>query len=101
MTDMTEVTAEQFFQFLRDDPRDIMPELTAPDYSNWKTRNGGVVARTYPGWRNPGDARRYLVLSSALRATRATARDQADGSPGPAPAPAPALSAHIVRGSRE
>ncbi len=64
---LIEVSRDSFFEFLKRDPRDIMPSLTDPSYSNWETKGREVVGRTYPGWRNPGDEKKYLLIESAIK----------------------------------
>lgn len=64
---MREVTQDEFYAFIkargeRDDP---MPSVEQPHVTVWTNRRGNsvgrIVARSYPGWRNPRDPKRYEV----------------------------------------
>ena len=58
---MRSVTKEEFFKALSADPRDIMPHINSPEYSDWETKGRVLFGRTYPGWKNPGDPEQYLL----------------------------------------
>lgn len=79
---MIEVTKDQFFAALYADKRDIMPRNTDPTYTDWETPHRHQFGRTYPGWKNPGDPKRYLL-----------AQKPAAGVP---VAPAPGLSKRVA-----
>lgn len=61
---MREVTEAEFFELLKADSRDIMPTLSDPDFTTWETKQRQVWGWTTPGWKNPGDAKRYAVVRS-------------------------------------
>jgi len=57
-----QVTHEQFYAALYADQRDIMPTVeNSPSYSDWVVRGGGLWGRSFPGWKNPGDAKAYFI----------------------------------------
>lgn len=62
---MTIVSEERFFAALYADRRDIMPTChVSPDYTPWRTTDGTEIARTLPGWRNPGEPKVYMMRDS-------------------------------------
>lgn len=58
---MIEVTEKQFFAALFADQRDVMPSHNQPDHTDWLDKNARVFGRTFPGWKNPGDEKHYLL----------------------------------------
>jgi hypothetical protein len=65
---MALVTQGQFFAFLKQDPRDIMPRNIQPHETSWQTPQQTEVGRSYPGWKNPGDEEAWF-LTDAAKAT--------------------------------
>lgn len=66
--DMVIVSKEEFFEFLRVDPRDIMPRRLEPAFTGWETPNRVVLGRSLPGWRDHGDPRvprAYMLTEEA------------------------------------
>lgn len=63
---MKEVTQEQFFEFLKEDPRDIIPHHDHPYVTTWETPRRMVVGFSYPGWRNPGDPQKYMLMANLI-----------------------------------
>lgn len=62
----TEVTKSEFFDFLRRDPRDIMPRTTERHYSTWETPNRFVAGWTAPGWANSGAHADVYALNDSV-----------------------------------
>jgi hypothetical protein len=62
---MKTVTQKEFFAFIKaNGANDPMPSTERPDVTLWKNRRGAVgrvVARSYPGWRNPMEPNRYEI----------------------------------------
>jgi len=57
-----QVTKDEFFTALKNDPRDIMPSIAYSPYSStWETRNREAWGWTVPGWKNPRDERIYAL----------------------------------------
>lgn len=66
-----DVTRERFFSLLNEAAAvDPMPRHDSPDYTTWETQRGPRVTWGWstPGWRNPGESRRYAVLASVAKA---------------------------------
>lgn len=59
-----DVSAAEFFAILYADPRDIMPSHEYPDRTIWRTRDRTIFGTTWPGWKNPGDVKRYTIESA-------------------------------------
>jgi hypothetical protein len=57
----TKMTFDEFFVWLRNDQRDIMPHPISPDYTIWTTRDGVEVARAFPGWKYPGVPQMFVL----------------------------------------
>jgi hypothetical protein len=65
---MTVVMADEFFDFLKRDPRDIMPSHQSPDYTEWKVQGTGVVVgKTRPGWKRPSEPKVYMLAAHLVR----------------------------------
>lgn len=62
--DMREVSETEFFAMLKADSRDIMPRITAPNFTSWETNHRQVWGWTTPGWKNSGTPKRYAVVRS-------------------------------------
>jgi hypothetical protein len=61
---MVEVRQDEFYAGIKNISGDPMPSVDdSPFYSAWKTRQGRVIGRTYPGWKNPGDPSAYMLLA--------------------------------------
>jgi len=70
---MTEVTRDEFFAALRSEPRDIMPKLTAPDFTSWEGNHTREPwGWSFPGWKNTRrddgtpNADHWAVLTTVL-----------------------------------
>lgn len=63
-TNLREVTQREFFAYVG--PRDIVCSHIHPDRTLWETRDRRLVGVSYPGWKNPGGAERWLLISEAL-----------------------------------
>jgi len=61
--DMVIVSRDEFFAYVN--PRDIVLSNHDPNHTTWETRSRVVVGRTYPGWKNPGGERTYLLTKRA------------------------------------
>jgi len=65
---MKEVSKKEFFEFINsrssDDP---MPSSMDPNVTNWKNlkgpNRGKVVAKSFPGWKNPRQPKKYEIES--------------------------------------
>lgn len=56
-----EVSKEEFFKFMG--PKDVHPCPTHPNYSTWKYVGSGIIVGfSYPGWKNPGDPEKYIIV---------------------------------------
>lgn len=65
---MVQVTKEKFFAALYADRRDIMPTHENDSFTNWNVVHGGQAwGRSFPGWKNPGDAEAHFIIESAAR----------------------------------
>lgn len=62
----SQVPQEQFYATLYADPRDIMPTVENSDsFSDWQVAKGGELwGRSFPGWKNPGDAKAYFIKTT-------------------------------------
>lgn len=60
--DMREVTKEEFFAALYADKRDVMPTVEHPERTEWRDRNRNLFGRSFPGWRNPRDAKSWWLV---------------------------------------
>jgi hypothetical protein len=62
---MTEVSKSKFFELLKADPRDIMPNHDRPYCTEWLVQRGRFAwGWSSPGWRNPGTTEIYAVAKS-------------------------------------
>lgn len=59
----TEVSREEFYEALKADPRDIMPKLNSPEYTDWETVDRQRWGWSYPGWKNIGEPSIYAIKS--------------------------------------
>ena len=57
---MREVTQDEFFA--RMNPMNVHPRPLV-DRSSWETPDRRVIGESLPGYRNPGDAKRYFLAS--------------------------------------
>lgn len=57
-----EVTREEFFATVG--RLNVHPHNNNPYYSDWETPSRTLLGRTYPGWKNPGNEKRYLVRAT-------------------------------------
>lgn len=57
---LTEVTQGQFFEAIANCSRDI---VTSPQehHCEWRTRDRILVGKTYPGYKEPGDPKKYTL----------------------------------------
>jgi hypothetical protein len=62
---MVVVSEDEFFRRLYADPRDIMPSVRNPEFTIWETKDRWVWGRSYPGWKNPGAEKVYMVKEAA------------------------------------
>ena len=67
MNSFREVTQDQFFAFLKADPRDIMPNHANPYETLWETPQRTVIGKSYPGWKNPGDPKVWKLREDLIR----------------------------------
>lgn len=58
---MRQVTKDEFYAFLKSDPRDIMPTTELPNKTLWRDRNRVLVGESFPGWRNPCEPVSYWL----------------------------------------
>lgn len=58
---MVLVTKDEFFAALSADPRDIMPNIDAREYTLWQTRDRAVFGWSVPGWANPGGPKAWAI----------------------------------------
>lgn len=54
---MMAVSKEEFFEYLKKTPVDIMPHNRHTDYTDWEDRSRKLYGRSYPGWKRHGDPR--------------------------------------------
>jgi hypothetical protein len=47
---MKEITKEQFFKIIG--LLDVNPSHQNPEFTEWKLKNGQVIGKSLPGWRN-------------------------------------------------
>jgi len=52
---------DRFFELLKADPRDIMPNTNHPYFTYWETKDRVRWGWSTPGWRNPGEPAAYAV----------------------------------------
>ena len=77
---MIEVTQEQFFAYMG--PRDVYPRNDHPDHAEWETSRRELVGRSYPGYRDPGAPKRWLLTEAAALAAGVLGTVEAsDGGP--------------------
>jgi hypothetical protein len=60
---MITVTKDEFFRYVG--PRDIVASHENSSYSEWQTRDRHIIGRTYPGWKNPGDEKVYMLTEES------------------------------------
>lgn len=61
----SQVPQEQFYATLYADSRDIMPTVENSDsFSDWVAKGGELWGRSFPGWKNPGDAKAYFIKAT-------------------------------------
>jgi hypothetical protein len=60
-SDMREVTKNEFFATVGQ--MNVHPRLHETHRTSWETPDRTVHGVTYPGWKNPGDQKRYFVRS--------------------------------------
>ncbi len=70
---MVVVSHGEFWAYIMAATIDIMPRNTAPHYTDWETRDRRAIGRSYPGWKNPGDERGYMLAESARASLRKAA----------------------------
>jgi hypothetical protein len=56
---MHEVNKDEFYAVIG--PQDVHPATANPDCTIWETPTRQVVGWSYPGWRNPGEPKRYAL----------------------------------------
>lgn len=63
-TKMKQVTQDEFYRILYADKRDIVPSVREERVTIWESRSREVFGVSYPGWRNPGDDKRYYIAAT-------------------------------------
>ena len=58
------VSEKEFFVLLKADPRDIMPSVDNPNFTDWNTKDHRRVGRSLPGWKNPSDDKVWMWQSN-------------------------------------
>ena len=63
MGDFKEVSHEAFFEAIG--PLDVHPSVFYhKEKTIWELKNGTVVGISFPGWKNPGDEKKYFLHNS-------------------------------------
>ncbi|MER9195280.1 hypothetical protein NKI13_18555 [Mesorhizobium australicum] len=62
MSQFKEVTKEEFFAHVG--PLDVVTSLRSPDHTDWELRDRRLVGRSFPGWKNPSEPKRWLLVEA-------------------------------------
>jgi hypothetical protein len=73
------VTESEFFASIGPDLRNVMPNHSNDFYTNWETVGRVLVGRSFPGWRNPGCGKFYMLTQSARPVAGEPASDGEQG----------------------
>lgn len=60
---MREVTKDEFFATVG--PMNVHPSIVSPSHTSWETPLRKVIGVSFPGWKNPGDPKRYFLNGRA------------------------------------
>lgn len=66
---MMAVSKEEFFEFLKRSPEDIMPHNRYSEFTDWENWSRKLYGRSYPGWKlsgNPNVPKLWYLTKTAF-----------------------------------
>ncbi len=64
---ITEVSSDEFWQFVMGTKKDVMPRHEHPEKTHWYVNHTTqLVGVSYPGWRNPGGQKKFYLSDESI-----------------------------------